>query len=286
MKPPPFEYIRAETEQHAVETLARFGGEARLLAGGQSLIPMMNLRLARPAALVDIGRLPLGGISAAPGEVVIGALARHGKVLASQEIASVSPVVPKAMRHVAHPTIRNLGTAGGSVAYADPTAEFSALLTLLDGEVMTRSPSGSRTIAASDFFRGAFETALRDDEMVLALRFRPPAGRHGSAFLEVSERQGDYAIAAVGVTLTVAGGAIRETRIVLSGAESRPSRASESERSLIGRRLDPRTIREAARIAVAGRASYADIRATAVYRRSLLEALTARALEEAWKEAT
>jgi carbon-monoxide dehydrogenase medium subunit len=284
MKPAPFEYVRAETAEHAVQLLGRFGGEASLLAGGQSLIPMMNLRLARPAILIDIGRLPLTEIAAAPGLIEVGALVRHRDLLADLMIAKCAPVVPLAVRQIAHPTIRNLGTAGGSVAYADPTAEMSALLLLLDGEIVIGSPRTPRAIAADDFFRGAFDTALNESEMVLALRLHPPKGRHGSAFLEIAERQGDYAIAAVGAVIVKERDTVREARVVLSGAESRPLRAREAERGLKGEAITPQTARAAARTAVRDCQAYSDIRATAGYRKALLETLAARALERAWKE--
>ncbi len=285
MKPPPFDYRRADSAEHALELLSRDAGDARLLAGGQSLVPMMNLRLARPAILIDIARLPLAGIAAAPGSIELGALARHFAVLESGEIAAVAPVVPRAMRYIAHPTIRNAGTAGGSIAYADPTAELSALLMLLDGDVIARSAKASRTIPAGEFFLGAFETALREDEMITALRLRPPAARHGSAFLEVAERHGDYAIAAAGVTLVAESGRVKEARIVLSGAEARPVRAGEAERLLHGERPEGDAARAAAAAAIARHAAYGDIRATAQYRLSLLEILTRRAIEQAGKEA-
>jgi len=285
MKPPPFDYRRADSAEHALELLCRDAGDARLLAGGQSLVPMMNLRLARPAILIDIARLPLAGIAAAPGSIELGALARHRAVIESREIAALAPIIPAAMRQIAHPAIRNAGTAGGSIAYADPTAELAALLVLLDGEVIARSTRESRTIQAGEFFRGAFETALRDDEMITGLHFRPPAARHGSAFLEIAERDGDYAIAAVGVTLAAQGGRVTEARIVLSGAEARPVRASEAERLLLGERPEGEAARAAATAAIAGRSAYGDIRATAQYRLSLLETLTRRAVEQAGKEA-
>ncbi|MGE0238820.1 MAG: xanthine dehydrogenase family protein subunit M [Parvibaculaceae bacterium] len=285
MKPAAFDYARAESADHAVEELRRHAGDARLLAGGQSLVPMMNLRLARPSVLIDIGGLPLAAIAAAPGAIEIGALARHRAVLADAAVAAAAPIIPAAVRHVGHPTVRNLGTAGGSIAYADPTAEMAALLVLLDGEVRTQSADGSRTIAAEDFFRGAFTTALGDDEMIVALRFRPPAAPHGSAFVEIAERHGDYAIAAVGVTIVAEGDTITQARIVLSGAEGRPVRARAAESMLQGERPEGEAVRAAAASAVAGRSSYGDIRASAEYRRSLLEALTLRAIRQAGKEA-
>ncbi|HKQ94679.1 MAG TPA: xanthine dehydrogenase family protein subunit M [Aestuariivirgaceae bacterium] len=282
MKPASFEYVRAETAEHALEVLARHAGEASLLAGGQSLIPMMNLRLARPSILIDIGRLPLTEISTGPDAISIGALVRHRELLANAALAHSAPIVAEAVRHIAHPTIRNHGTAGGSVAYADPTAEIAALLLLLDGQVAAGSKKGTRTIAADDFFRGAFDTALGEDEMIVSLSFRPPRVKHGSAFLEISERQGDYAIAAVGALIVRSGDTVKEARIVLSGADSRPIRAREAERMLEGETITHATARDAAQAAVRSCQPYSDIRATAEYRKSLLETLVARALDEAW----
>jgi carbon-monoxide dehydrogenase medium subunit len=263
MKPASFRYLRAETPEHAVELLNEHGDDARLLAGGQTLIPMMNLRLARSEIIIDIGRLQLEGLTATAGLVTIGALARHRNVIASTDIAAVSGVVAQAMRHIAHPTIRNHGTAGGSVAYADPTAEICALVVLLDGEIDVLSAKGRRTIAAKDYFIGAFNTDLAPTEMITEIRLHPPAGRHGACFLEVSERSGDYAIAAAGVTLVLENGLIRDPRIVMSGAASIPLRARAAEQLLTGSGLDERLLRDIGIAAVEGHDCYEDIRASA-----------------------
>lgn len=281
MKPAPFEYFRAENVDHAIDLLSHYGSDARLLAGGQSLIPMMNLRLARPEVVIDIGRLSLQQIEVNPGSITLGALVRHRELLMSRELAEATPIIPAAVRHVAHPTIRNFGTTGGSVAYADPTAELSGVLVLLDGEVTARSRAGDRIIPAEAFFRGAFETTLDPTEMIVAIRLRPPLVRHGSCFLEISERHGDYAIAAVGVVVVIDNGIVREIRIVLSGAESRPVRAREAEGLLVGHPIDAKRVYGAAAMAVAGRDAYDDIRGTAKYRKALLETLTARAVMKA-----
>ncbi len=285
MKPAAFEYVRAETADHAVELLARYGDDARLLAGGQTLVPMMNLRLVRAELLIDIGRLPLAEVDASAGSIVLGALARHRNVLEHPQIAASAPVISDAMRHLAHPTIRNHGTAGGSIAYADSTAELCAMLVLLDGEVTARSVGLIRTIAVADFFLGAFTTALRQDEMIVSLRFKPPARKHGWCFLEMSERLGDYAIAAVGAVLAVEAGIVTYARIVLSGAEATPVRAGVAEGMLLGQRLTDELAREAAASAVAGHDAYSDIRASADYRRRLLERLTFKAVTTSYERA-
>lgn len=281
MKPAPFKYLRAETPQHAVQLLAEHGDDARLLAGGQTLIPMMNLRLARAEVLIDIGRLPLSEISAKAGAVSIGALTRHYQVLEHAGTAAASGIIPQAMREIAHPTIRNQGTAGGSVAYADPTAELCALALLLDGEIEALSVKGARRIPAKDYFVGAFETALKPDEMITQIHLKPPATPHGACFLEVSERKGDYAIAAAGATVMMKNGAVAEARIVMSGAASIPVRAREAEKLLAGKAVDKKVIEQAAEAAVADQGCYGDIRASAEYRKELLQELVARAVTQA-----
>lgn len=285
MKPPSFQYLRAESEDHALALLDRYGDEAKLLAGGQSLVPMMNLRVARPAVLIDIGRLAMHGIVAAGPTLSIGALVRHRMLLESGEVARAVPVVAEAVRHIAHPTIRNHGTAGGSIAHADPTAELAALLVLLDGRVTARSLAGTRDIAAAEFFRGAFMTALEPTEMILGLRLDRPEGRSGGCFLEVAERQGDYALAAAAAILSLEAGKIAAARLVLSGAESVPVRAPAAEAMLRGAALTPELAEAAGRAAVAGHASYADIRASAEYRRDLLAELARRAITTAHSRA-
>ncbi len=284
MKPPPFRYVRAEAPDHAVQLLHEHGSDARLLAGGQTLIPMMNLRLVRPEILIDIGRLPLHSIAAAPGSITIGALARHRDVIANEDVAASSSIIPQAMRHVAHPTIRNQGTAGGSAAHADPTAELCALAVLLDGEIETLSTEGTRKIAAAEFFAGAFTTALAADEMITAIHLHPPASRHGACFLEVSERKGDFAIAAAGAIITVKEGKIDHARIVLSGAASVPVRAGAAEQLLQGQMPDEKLIATVGGAATDGQDCYEDLRASAAYRKRLLQVLVERAVAEAWRK--
>jgi aerobic carbon-monoxide dehydrogenase medium subunit len=285
MKPAPFKYVRAETPLHAVELLREHGSEARLLAGGQTLIPMMNLRLVRPEVLVDIGRLPLSEISAKPGSIGIGALARHRDVIANFDVRAASRIVPQAMKHIAHPTIRNQGTAGGSIAHADATAELCALAVLLDGEIEALSAQGQRSIAGADYFLGAFTTALGADEMITAIHLHPPATPHGSGFLEVSERKGDFAIAAAGAIIVIKNGKIEDARIVLSGAASVPVRAQAAEALLLGGLPSPTLIEEVGAAAVEGRDCYDDIRASAAYRKELLKSLVSRAVSQSCSEA-
>ena len=281
MKPAPFDYHRAESLEHALELLGNCGEDARVLAGGQSLVPMMNLRLARPSVLIDIGRLGLGDIHVAGRRITLGALTRHAWLLSDQAVATAAPIVPEAIAHIAHPTIRNRGTAGGSVAHADPTAELSALLLLLDGEVEAHSTAGVRNIPAQDFFLSALETALGPTEMITALHLRLPTGSWGGSFQEIAERSGDYAIAAVGCWLRVEDMRIREARVVLSGAETIPRRANAAESVLTDQHLSAELLREAGRAAVAGIEPLEDLRASAAYRRHLLATLTEDAVRAA-----
>ncbi len=285
MKPAPFKYLRAETPRHAVELLHGYGDESRLLAGGQTLIPMMNLRLSRPEIIIDIGRLPLNRISAKPGSIAIGALTRHCEAIGHAGAASSSAILRQAMQNIAHPVIRNQGTAGGSLAYADPTAEICALAMLLDGQIEVLSVKGTRLIAAANYFLGAFTTSLAPDEMITAIHLNPPSVPHGACFLEVSERKGDYAIAAAGATIVIKDGAIADARIVMSGAASVPVRARQTERLLTGKTADRRLIEEMEASAVEGLDCYSDIRASAGYRKTLLKCLVGRALSEACAQA-
>jgi CO/xanthine dehydrogenase FAD-binding subunit len=285
MKPPPFDYIKAESPQHACELLAAHGEEARLLAGGQSLIPMMNLRLARPSVLIDIGRLEMGGVAVAGESVRLGATVRHRQLLEDEDLGRHAPIFAETARHIAHPTIRNLGTAGGSVATADPTGELPALLMLLNGEVTALSQTGTRQIPAANFFRGAFTTSLEPHEMVTELRLTLPAGSWGGCFLELAERDGDFATASVGAVVAVTGERVASTAIVLSGAESVPVRADAAEKLLAGEVMTDDLARAAGQAAIEGHASYTDIRASAAYRRHLLSEFTRRALMSAYSRA-
>ncbi len=281
MKPAPFQYARAEDVGHALALLEEHGEDARLLAGGQSLVPMMNLRLARPRILVDIGRLGLNAIRRSGGDLELGPLVRHRMLLENEIVAGAAPVIREAMRYVAHPTVRNLGTAGGSLAHADPTAELPALLVLLDGAVTARKTTGERRIAASDFFQAAFTTNLQPTEMIVDIRFSPPQGRWAGAFLEMAERTGDFAIAAAGAVLVLDGKRIANARIVLVGAESVPVRAPGVEHALVGETLTDDLARSAGVSSVQNHESYGDVRASAEYRRHLLGELVRRCLLKA-----
>jgi len=274
MKPCAFDYVRAETAEHACKLLAEHGDEGRLLAGGQSLVPMMNLRLARPAMLIDIGRLPLDRVTIDARGVHLGALTRHYRLLEDDALSEKAPVFAEFAQYIAHPTIRRHGTAGGSVAHADPTAEIPGLLMLMDGHAEIASEDGNRAIPARELFRGAFSTSLKPNEMIVALHFPIPTGRWGASFVEIAEREGDFAIVGVGALVESSGAA----RIMVLGAESTPVRADAVEAKLRGAAITEAIAAEAGLEVAAAYKCYGDIRASADYRKHLIAELTRRAL--------
>ena len=204
MKPPSFGYYRPTTVPEALDVLAGLGADAKVLAGGQSLVPLLNMRLAAPKALVDINRLTeLGTIEATASRVRVGALSRHAGLTRVGAHAAVLPLLGQATHHVAHGTIRNRGTTVGSIVHADPAGELPAVLLLCDGSMELASTAGTRTVPAAEFFLGPLESALRPGELAVAANFGVPAGRTGSAWVEVSRRAGDYALCGVGLTITL-----------------------------------------------------------------------------------
>lgn len=204
VKPPAFDHHAPETLEEAVEVLARTGEDAKVLAGGQSLIPILNMRLAAPAHLVDINRVSaLDTLEVTARGVRVGALARHARVERSGPAAEAQPLLRAALRHVAHPVVRNRGTVVGSLAHADPAAELPAVLALLDGTVEAVSAEGRRTIPAAEFFAGALESSLRPAELAVSAFFPALAARSGTAFAEVTRRHGDYAVAGAAALVTL-----------------------------------------------------------------------------------
>ncbi len=282
MKPPPFEYKRAETLDDAIATLAEAGDEAKLLAGGQSLIAMMNLRLVRPTMLIDLNRIgDLDYIRRNNGTVEIGAMTRQTTLENSAEIRTALPLMTAALPHVAHKPIRNRGTIGGSLAHNDPTAELPAVAIACGATMITRSASGERSIAAADFFTGYLETALADDEILTAIHIPASAPGTGYSFMEISPRKGDYALVGVAALLTVKDGNCADVRIVCMGAGDRAMRMESAENSLNGQAPSNDAFRAAAEAAAKSADPSADFHASADYRRDLIRNLTQRALAEA-----
>ena len=282
MKAPPFEYHEADTVDHAVALLAEYGEEAKLLAGGQSLVPLLALRLVRPEHLIDINRVgDLASIADADG-LRLGGLVRQRMAERSTTVKAANPLLAGALHFIGHAAIRNRGTIGGSLAHADPAAELPTVLVALDGEAEVTSQRGTRMIAASQLFTGFLSTTLEPDELLSAAHFpRWPSGA-GWSFREFSRRSGDFAIAGVAAVLRLAAnGTVAEARIALSGMSDTPVRATKAEAALVGQAPSEDVWAAASADAVAGLQPPSDLHGSAAYRLYLAAALTRRALREA-----
>lgn len=286
MKPARFDYVRAETIAHAAEILARAGGDGKVLAGGQSLMPMINFRLVKPSVLVDINHIAgLDEIALADGRLTLGALVRHRMTAEDPLVERHAPVLHHAMKHVAHLTVRNRGTFCGSVCHADPAAEMPMMALLLDGLIHIASARGRRTVPARDFFVGSLVTALEPDEMVTAIAVDALPPGAGWGFEEFARRHGDYALASVAVVLERQGGVARNVRVATMGVGEMPARMDSVEGALEGSALDDRAIDGAVALLRAAVSPNSDLNASADYRRHLVGALARRALADAWSRA-
>ncbi len=289
MKPAPFRYVRPSSVDEAVSVLAAEGYGAKPLAGGQSLIPAMNFRLAQPAVLVDLGDLDeLRYIREAGGSLVIGAMTTHSAVERSAAVKERAPLLAEAMPWIAHLQIRNRGTMGGSLAHADPASELPAVMLALDARLHLRGPGGDRTVPFCDFCTGLFTTALAPDELVTGVEIPILPNGTGCAFEEVSRRHGDFALVGVCAVLTLdAGGTCTRASVTLLSVGDGPVCANTAEDLLLGRPPTADAIREAAEAAATSDIDPpADIHASAPYRRQLARVLTTRALETAARRAT
>jgi CO/xanthine dehydrogenase FAD-binding subunit len=286
MKPASFDYIAADSLDMAVAALAAAGADAKIIAGGQSLVPMLNFRLLRPSILVDINRIPgLAFIAETENDIRVGALTRHHQLETSPVIARHLPVLSCAMTHVAHLAIRNRGTIGGSLSHGDPAAELPMLALLLDAELHIASASAKRTVAARDFFLDALTVDLAGGDIVTEIAL-PKLPQTGWGFEEVARRRGDFALAAVAVTLTVVAGTIAQARIALTGVGPTALRAVAAEALLVGHALEPDQTSRAIDGVRAAIEPETDLHASADYRRHLAGVLTGRALAAAWRRAT
>ena len=286
MKPAAFDYVIADSIDMAVASLADGGGDAKIIAGGQSLVPMLNFRLIRPSVLIDINRIgDLAFIKEAGKKICVGALTRHYQLETSPVIARHLPVLASAMTHVAHLAIRNRGTIGGSLSHADPAAELPMMALLLDAELHIASASGKRTIAARDFFVGALTVDLARDDIVteIALPKLPP--KTGWGFEEVARRSGDFALAAAAATLTLSAGVISQARIALTGVGPTPVRVAQAEELLVGQALEPGLIDRIIDVVRAAIEPETDLHASSDYRRHLASVLVGRAVSAAWRRA-
>jgi len=286
VKPPRFDYAAPTTLDEALKLLAEHGEEAKVLAGGQSLMPMLNMRLARPAVLVDVNRVAeLEYIQRSGDVVAIGGLARQHDVSVSAEVRDGCPLVARALAHVGHPAIRYRGTICGSLAHADPAAEMPAVAIALGATMVAQSVRGTRSIAAAEFFRSWFTTALDPDELLVEVQLRAQPPRAGCAFAEVARRHGDFAQAGVAVTLERDGRAVRDVRLVALAAGPAPVRLSRAEAELEGRVPDSSTLEAAAAAASGEITPPSDIHSSADYKRAVLAVLVKRAVRAAFEEA-
>jgi len=282
MYPRAFRYYRADSLSDAVEILSDLGEDARLLAGGQSLIPLMKLRLASPGHLVDLGFVPgLSYIREEDGRLLFGPMTRHAAIEDSA-LAGKVPILHDCAAGIADVQIRNRGTLGGSLAEADPTGDWAPVLLTLDTEVLCQSPQGERTVPLPDFITDAFTTVLAPDELISEVAVKLPAGRSGGAYMAVKRSAPVYASASAAVQLTMEDASVcREARIALGAVGLVPIRAAEAEAQLRGRAVNAKSMAAAAEAAMHAAEPQSDMRGSADYKRTLVRTLVARALDAA-----
>lgn len=287
MKPAPFEYFRPDSVDEALSLLTEHGWEAKLLAGGQSLVPAMNFRLAAPGVLIDLNRIPgLDAIREAEGGLRIGTMVRQHAAEQSADVRRLAPLLAEALPFVAHPQIRNRGTVGGSIAHADPAAELPAVMLALGARLHVAGRNGARTLAADEFFTGLFATALEHDEMLVEIEIPAAAPRSGCAFLEVSRRHGDFGLAGLAASVSLDdGGCCTEARIALLGVGEGPVLAAAAADALRGQSPGADAFAAAAEAARAEIDPPMDIHASSDYRRHLVGVLVSRALPLAFERA-
>lgn len=281
MKPAPFAYVRAASLDQVFDLLDEHGDDARILAGGQSLMATLNMRLSAPEVLIDINRIDgLSGISVDGGTLRIGALTRHAEVAGSPEVAQHAPLIAKAMPHVAHVAIRNRGTFGGSIAFADPAAELPAVCRALRARFVLQSRNGSRTVEANEFFHGLFETAREPNEVLVAAEIPSIADGEKTSFLELARRHGDYAIVGLAAQGKVSGGNFSDMRLAFFGAGDRPILAEAANAALEGKAYSDDTVAAAQAALDADLDPMPDLNGSVATKMHLARVLTGRALKE------
>jgi 2-furoyl-CoA dehydrogenase FAD binding subunit len=284
MKPCAFEYLSPQSVEEALELLDRYGDQAKIMAGGQSLVPMMNFRLARPEILIDInGIKELEYIKTEGDELVIGALARERDIEQSPAVVEKWPILAKAISFIGHSTIRNRGTIGGSLVHADPSAEIPTALCALNGKVKVVGPSGEKILEPEEFFLTYLTTSLEPSDLLVQVRIPALPEKTGWSFTELSRRSGDFAIVAVGILLfTETAGVCREARISMGGVAPTPVRAEEAEALLAGQKITEKLIAEAAQQAAEETDTEPDYHASAEYRMDMARVFVKRGLQAAW----
>jgi CO/xanthine dehydrogenase FAD-binding subunit len=285
MKPAPFEYVAPQTVPEVLALLEQHGDEAKILAGGQSLVPMMNLRLVRPGVLIDINRVAgLSYIRESDGRLHIGAMTRHRDVERSPVVERLNGLLFESIRYIGHGAIRARGTVGGSIVHADPTAELPLMMAALDGEVRVVGPAGRRTIRSDEFFLTYFTTSMEAGEICEEVVIPVLPAKAGWGFEEFTHRSGDFAIAAVAAVIeTDAARRCRTARLAVAGADATPVRIRAAEQFLVGQTLTPAVVAEAARLVSAEVKPEADLHASEAFRRHLAGTMATRALQRAVK---
>jgi carbon-monoxide dehydrogenase medium subunit len=287
MIPPPFEYLRPKSVPEAVAMLQQHGDNAKVLSGGQSLIPMMKLRLARPSHLIDINRIPgLSYIKEDGGFLKIGGLTREAELESSELVRSKYPLLLDTAKVIADPQVRNLATVGGNLAHGDPANDHPATMIALGAQVVATGPKGERVIAIDDFFVSLFTTSLAPDELLTEIRIPALGPRGGGAYFKQERKVGDFATAAVAVQLTLDGaGAVQKVGIGLTNVGPTPLRAKKAEDALRGKKPDHAVVAQAAQLASDDAQPSSDLRGPAEYKKGLIKELTKRALARALERA-
>jgi carbon-monoxide dehydrogenase medium subunit len=287
MKPAPFKYIAAGSLEHALTLKAQHGEDAKFLAGGQSLIPAMNFRLARPAILIDINGIEdLAGVRPSSGATRVGAVTRYRALQRDATFASAFPLIAEALPHIAHPQIRNRGTIGGNLSHADPASELPAIAVALRARFRVQAARQQRSIDASDFFVGALTTDLQPDEMLVEVELPLPKPRTGSCFMEIARRRGDFAIVGVAAMVTLGDrNECTELRLALCGVGETPVDASPAADGVIGHPLTEEAIREVAASVQTMIDPGGSVHATVDYQRHIAGVLAERALQTAYQRA-
>jgi carbon-monoxide dehydrogenase medium subunit len=282
MFPAAFDYAAPESLAEALALLKQRGDDAKIMAGGQSLIPMLKLRFAQPALVIDIGRLPsMAGISRQNGHLRIGALARHVDIERNADLPKLCPILLDTVHWISDPLVRNRGTMAGSVCHADPSGDWGSVMLALDASLVARSESGERVIPANGFFQGPFTTTLRPDEIVTEIRIPMPKGAAGGAYNKLERKVGDFATVAVAVHVEMSGGKIAKAGIGLTAVGPTNIKATAAEKALVGHEPTDEVIAEAARLASEAAEPKDDIRGTAAYKKDVVRVYIQRGLKSA-----
>lgn len=285
MKPAPFRYAAPESVAEALGLLRSYGQDGKLLAGGQSLVPLLNMRLARPSVIIDLNRiLELSYIKEDNGEIAVGAMTRQRETELSPLIRGRLPLLAEALGVVGHPQIRNRGTIGGSIAHADPSAELPAVAAVLQAKMVIRGPKGRRVLTPEEFFLTYLTTALEPDELLVEIRF-PVVPKAGAAFLEVARRHGDYALAGVAVVVSKNGERVGTCRLAFTGVGPGPVRIPEAEAAVMGNHLTDRVLQDVRKTVEERLDPDSDVHASAEYRKHVAGVLAVRALRFAAERA-